>query len=114
MVRLALLLTLTVSGFAQMTIPVRPSIGEVVRLDGRLDRLIDPNARIEVVASGFEWAEGPVWVSAGNYLLFSDIPRNSVMKWSETEGITLFLKPSRIHRHGGLRARAWQQRDDTR
>jgi gluconolactonase len=47
-----------------------------------------------VLASGFTWSEGPVWVKNGNYLLFSDIPRNSVMKWKEGEGVSVFLHPS--------------------
>ncbi len=71
-----------------------PVLGEVVRMDPRLDRLIPKDARIEVVASGFLWAEGPVWIKEGGYLLFSDIPRNSVMKWKEGEGVSLYMKPS--------------------
>lgn len=71
-----------------------PSIGEIVREDSRLDRLIPRDARIEVLASGFDWSEGPVWVKDGGYLLFSDIPRNSVMKWKEGVGVSLYLKPS--------------------
>ena len=49
---------------------------------------------MEQLADGFDWSEGPVWVKDGGYLLFSDIPRNSVMKWKEGEGISLFMKPS--------------------
>ncbi len=71
-----------------------PALGEVVRMDPRLDRLIPKDARIEVAASGFLWAEGPVWIKDGGYLLFSDIPRNSVMKWKEGEGVSLWMKPS--------------------
>jgi gluconolactonase len=71
-----------------------PAIGRVVREDARIDKLIAQDARIEVLASGFEWCEGPVWEKDGGYLLFSDIPRNSIMKWQEKAGITLFMKPS--------------------
>ncbi len=71
-----------------------PVLGEIIRNDPRMDRLIPRDARIEVVASGFEWAEGPVWIKDGGYLLFSDIPRNSVMKWKEGEGVSLWLRPS--------------------
>mgnify|MGYP001948088081 FL=1 len=71
-----------------------PTLGKIVRLDPALDKLLDPEARIEVLASGFEWTEGPVWVKNGGYLLFSDIPRNSIMKWKEGEGVSLFMKPS--------------------
>ena len=72
-----------------------PTIGEIVRVDPQLDELLPPGAKIEVLASGFEWSEGPVWTpEAGGFLLWSDIPRNSVMKWKEGEGVSLFLKPS--------------------
>jgi len=71
-----------------------PTFGRVVRDDARLDALIPHDARIEGLASGFEWTEGPVWMKDGGFLLFSDIPRNSIMKWKEGEGISLFMKPS--------------------
>jgi gluconolactonase len=71
-----------------------PTIGQIHRLDPRLDQLLGKDARIEVLAAGFDWSEGPIWIKDGGYLLFSDIPRNSIMKWHEEEGISLFLKPS--------------------
>ncbi len=72
-----------------------PSIGEIVRNDPRLDELVTPDVRIEVLASGFEWSEGPVWVPReGGYLLFSDVPQNTVFKWELGKGISTFLKPS--------------------
>ncbi len=75
--------------------PVYPTIGQIVRNDPRLDQLIPANVKIEVLASGFDWSEGPVWIREGNgYLLFSDVPRNTVYKWTEDGGIGVFLKPS--------------------
>ena len=71
-----------------------PAIGRIERVDPRFDELIPPDAVLEKLAEGFEWSEGPVWIRDGSYLLFSDIPRNSVMKWKEGEGVSLFLKPS--------------------
>ena len=71
-----------------------PAMGKILRDDPRLDRLLASDAKLEVIASGFAWSEGPVWVKDGGYLLFSDIPNNSVMKWSEKDGLSLFLKPS--------------------
>jgi gluconolactonase len=71
-----------------------PVLGKIVRHDAAADALLPEDAKIEVLASGFEWTEGPVWVREGGYLLFSDIPRNSIMKWHPTEGLSLFLKPS--------------------
>ncbi len=74
--------------------PVRPTLGQIVRLDPRLDQLIPKDAKIEILDSGFTWSEGPVWIKSGGYLLFSDIPRNSVMKWKEDEGTSLYMNPS--------------------
>lgn len=73
---------------------VFPTIGKIVRENPALNALIPANATIEVLASGFEWSEGPVWIKEGGYLLFSDIPKNSVMKWKPGEGLSLFMKPA--------------------
>lgn len=71
-----------------------PAIGKIVRVDPRFDALIPADAVLEMLAEGFDWTEGPVWIPDGGHLLFSDIPKNSVMKWKEGEGISLFMKPS--------------------
>ncbi len=72
--------------------------GQVVRLDPRFDKLVPKDAQIEELASGFEWAEGPVWVKATatepGYLLFSDVPKNTVFRWTEADGCKPFLMPS--------------------
>lgn len=70
------------------------TLGTIERLDPRFDQLIAPDAVLEKLAQGFQWSEGPVWIPDGAYLLFSDIPRNSVMKWKDGEGLRLFLKPA--------------------
>ena len=72
------------------------TIGRIERLDPALDALVAPDAQIEVLASGFTWTEGPVWVGDdhGGHLLFSDIPRNSIFRWSASHGIQLFMCPS--------------------
>lgn len=71
-----------------------PTTGSIERLDSALDEIIAPNTQIEVLAEGHDWTEGPLWITEGNYLLFSDIPPNSLFKWSEKEGESLYLKPS--------------------
>jgi gluconolactonase len=76
-----------------MAVAPRP-VGKIERLDPRLDAIVDPKAVVEAVAEGFLWSEGPVWWRAGNCLLFSDIPRNTVFQWTETAGLTPFLNPS--------------------
>lgn len=72
------------------------TLGTIERLDPAFDKLVAEDARIEVLAQGFTWSEGSVWVpeETGGYVLFSDIPRNSVFKWKEGEGVSLFLRPS--------------------
>jgi gluconolactonase len=71
-----------------------PTLGTIERKDPRFDKLIPPDAKLDKLADGFDWAEGPVWVPAGKYLLFSDIPKNTIWKWKEGQGISLYLKPS--------------------
>ncbi len=70
------------------------AVGRIRRLDPALDALIDVNSPIEVVASGFKWAEGPVWVKKGGYLLFSDVPANIAYRWKAGDGARPFLSPS--------------------
>ena len=67
---------------------------DVVRLDRRFDKLVPLNVKIEKIAGGHKWVEGPVWNRKEGYLLFSDIPNNSIYKWQEGRGESLFLKPS--------------------
>ena len=66
----------------------------IERLDPALDRLIAPDAAIEVIGEGYDWTEGPVWIKNGGYLLFSDIPKNAIHRWKQGEGARLYLQPS--------------------
>jgi gluconolactonase len=66
----------------------------IVRLDPRFDALVPRDAVPEKIADGYNWVEGPVWNRAGGYLLFSEIPSNSIYKWQEGNGVTLYLRPS--------------------
>lgn len=74
---------------------VPPTIGEVIPHDPRIAEVLDGDAKIEVIATGFKWSEGPCWVpKEDGYLLFSDVPANSIYRWTQVDGISLFLKPS--------------------
>ena len=77
---------------APMQPPGPTYVGNVERLDPALDALVAPDARIQVLASGYKWSEGPVWTSGA--LLFSDVPSNVVWRWKEGAGATMFLRPS--------------------
>jgi gluconolactonase len=71
-----------------------PTIGRIIREDPAFDALIPKDAKIEVLASGIAWAEGPAWVKDGGYLVFSDVIRNTAEKWSPKDGLSVFMKPS--------------------
>lgn len=70
------------------------SVGSIERLDPALDSLLATDAQLEKLADGFEWSEGPVWRKSGGYVLFSDVPRNTIYKWQERVGLTVFLRPA--------------------
>ena len=71
-----------------------PEAPRLRRIDPALDRMIVPGTQPEVIATGIRWAEGPVWVPAGGYLLFSDPPANLIRRWQRGRGATPFLSPS--------------------
>ena len=53
------------------------------------------SSTLEQLATGFYWAEGPVWFGDGRFLLFSDIPNNRILRWDDTSGhLSEFRKPS--------------------
>jgi gluconolactonase len=68
--------------------------GSIERIDPTLEKIISPDASIEILAEGYTWSEGPVWVEKENMLLFSDVPENIVYKWTEEKGAEIFLTPS--------------------
>jgi gluconolactonase len=70
------------------------TIGTVERLDPALDQIIPPGAKLEVIGEGYKWCEGPCWIRAGNFLLFSDTPSNTIMRWDAKSGSQTFLTPS--------------------
>jgi gluconolactonase len=75
--------------------PQFPAFGKVERLDSALDALIDADAVVEDIMSGFTWSEGPVWVGgADGYLLVSDPRANVVSRWSLADGGSVWLQPS--------------------
>jgi len=65
----------------------------VVRADPTIDSIVPPDARIEKLADGFLFTEGPVWVPDG-YLLFSDPNANTIYRWSDDDGLSVFRTKS--------------------
>lgn len=62
--------------------------------DRRLIDVVGENVRVEQVATGFGFTEGPVWDRAGNRLIFSDMKHDHMRSWQEGAGITTYRKPS--------------------
>lgn len=97
----ALLSAITTAAFACTTQPsekeeesMNKTIGTIERYDPALDSIISTNATPEIIAEGFEWSEGPLWVEKHNMLLFSDVPMNTIYKWTASKGKEVYLKPS--------------------
>jgi gluconolactonase len=63
----------------------------IVRYDPRFDQLVQKGAKLEKIADGFIWVEGPVWDKKEQALLFSDIPANRVYRWKDGQGVQPFL-----------------------
>jgi gluconolactonase len=70
------------------------SIGTLTALAPAFHDIVAADARIEKIAEGFTWSEGPAWIKDGGYLLFTDVPENTLYRWSQAEGLSVFLKPS--------------------
>ncbi len=74
--------------------PSYPGVGHITAYDDAFDAIVAPGTRIERIAEGFQWAEGPLWMRDGGYLLFNDVPGNTMYRWTPREGASVFLKPS--------------------
>jgi gluconolactonase len=68
--------------------------GTIERPDSALNNIISSDAKIEILADGFEWSEGPLWLENQQALIFSDVPMNTIYKWTEGKGKEVYLKPS--------------------
>ena len=72
----------------------KKTIGSVERLSAEIEQYIPQNAVIEILAEGFDWSEGPVWVEELGAVLFSDVPNNKIYQWDEKKGLQVFRNPS--------------------
>ena len=78
--------------------------GTILRVDPRFDALVPADARIEKLADGFVFTEGPVWDRAGGRLLFSDVRGNGVYQWTEADGTSPVIEPVFEGDRTGLRS----------
>ena len=87
----------------EMTAP-DTGAGTILRVDPRFDALVPADARIEKLADGFVFTEGPVWDRAGGRLLFSDVRGNGVYQWTEADGTSPVIEPVFEGDRTGLRS----------
>ena len=66
----------------------------IVIRDSRLSELVDPNATVDKIATGFQFTEGPVWNSRARTLTFSDVRGGTMYRWTEQGGAGVFRQPS--------------------
>ncbi|SHE85644.1 gluconolactonase [Cnuella takakiae] len=85
----AFILLVSVCAHAQ-----HPTIGYIERLHPSLDKVLNPAGAIEILDSGYTWVEGPLWLPSQRALLFSDIPSNRVLQWTEAGGSKTYVQPS--------------------
>ena len=79
---------------AQVSANEIKTLGTVERIDPALDAIVKADAQVEIIAEGFEWTEGPLWIEDQKALLFSDIPTNTIYKWTDEKGKETYLTPS--------------------
>lgn len=92
--RMLIVMTATLLGTAHASAqPAAMAPAATRPADQGLSALLAPGATVEKVAGDLSFTEGPLWMPDG-YLLFTDIPRNRIMKWHPKEGVSVFREPS--------------------
>ena len=78
------------SGLAQDT---KPGTGTIEFVSKELSRLVSKDAKVEIIAEGFQFTEGPLWLDKEKILLLSDVPGNTIYKWTEANGKEVYVRP---------------------
>ncbi|HEX5168493.1 MAG TPA: SMP-30/gluconolactonase/LRE family protein [Cyclobacteriaceae bacterium] len=79
------------SAFAQES---KPPSGTIEFISDALAGIIKKDARVEVIADGFQFTEGPLWIEKEKMLLLSDVPGNTIYKWTEAKGKEVYVNPA--------------------
>ena len=64
------------------------------QIDPEFNNIVSKNAKAEILADGFLWSEGPVWIESKKMFIFSDVKKNVIYKWTKEKGKEVYLKPS--------------------
>lgn len=96
MKRVSILLLLVIAMGLGWVRAQAPGESAVVKLDPALDALVSPDAKLQLVKTGFGFTEGTIWVQQGKsgYLLLSDMPANVIFKMTPQGQVSLFLDHS--------------------
>jgi gluconolactonase len=78
------------TGYAQTAKPLMT----LKQIDPEFNNIVSKNAKSEILADGFLWSEGPVWVESKKMFIFSDVKKNVIYKWTKEKGKEVYLKPS--------------------
>lgn len=62
--------------------------------DPAAELIVSPDAGFEVLAEGFYWSEGPLWIEELQSVIFSDVPSNKIYLWNEKDGLSVYLESS--------------------
>jgi gluconolactonase len=92
--KLILPIVILATVFACQTAKEVKTTGSIEQLDPDLDKILSTDTKIEILAEGFTWSEGPLWIEDKKMLLFSDVPQDTVYKWTEEKGAEVYLTPS--------------------
>jgi len=68
--------------------------GSIEYLSDEMQQIVDSSQRPEILAGGFEWSEGPLWLGRQNRLIFSDVPKNIIYQWTASDSIQVYVQPS--------------------
>ena len=74
--------------------------GSIERLDPEINKLMVEDAVIEILAEGFIWSEGPLWLEKEQMLIFTDVPTNTIYQYSYSDSLAIYLKPSGLTGEG--------------
>src|SRR5690606_10149573 len=85
---------ITLSLFACALTVSGQDLGSIEFISDELSKVIKKDAKVEKIADGCQFTEGPLWIEKEKMLLFSDVPANTIYKWTEAKGKEVYLKPS--------------------
>jgi len=89
------LISLNLWACRQKKILLQPETAPSVQvIDNEIYKVLDKGTKIEILADGFTWSEGPLWLSTLQKLIFTDVPENTIYSWDAKHGKQVYLKPS--------------------